>query len=56
MSRSEETCNRGCQNYSFSKTQDILSILIGSVLEDELDGEPVIMRDEEQFSNRSSDR
>ena len=32
MSRSVETCTRGCQNNSFSNAQDILNILIGSLL------------------------
>ena len=50
MSRSVETC-RGGQNYSFGNTQDILNISIGSVFEHELDEEPVIMRDETQFSD-----
>ena len=41
---------KGCQNCSISKLPDILSILIGCLLEDEQEGEPVIVRDE-QFSD-----
>ena len=42
MSRSVDTCISGCQNYSFSNTQDILNILTGSFLENERDREPAI--------------
>ena len=48
MSTSVETYIRGCQDDSFSSTQDILN---GSVLQHEQEGEPVITRDEEQFSD-----
>ena len=41
VSRSIETCIRGCQNYSFSNAQDILNILTGSLPENEQDGERV---------------
>ena len=47
---SRYTCISGCQNYSFSNTQDILNILTGSFLENEWDGEPAILRDEERCS------
>ena len=49
-SRSVETC-KSCQNFSFSNTQDILNILTGNLLDNEQDGEPALMRDEEQFSD-----
>ena len=51
MSRSVETYIRGWQNDPFSNTQDILNILSGSLLENEQEGEPVIMLDGEQFSD-----
>ena len=44
MSRSVETNSRGCH------TQDMLNILTGSLLENEQDGESVILRDEETCS------
>ena len=50
MSRSVETCIRGCQNDSFSSTQDVLNILTVSVLEHEQDGEPLHLRKEETCS------
>ena len=53
MSRSVETCIRGCQNYSSPNTQEILHILIGSLLEHEQSGELVILRDEEQIADES---
>ena len=43
--------HQSCQNSSLSNTLDILNILIGCLLEDEQDGEPVTVRDEEQFSD-----
>ena len=39
-STSVETYIRGCQNDSFSNTQDIPNMLIGSLLENEQEGEP----------------
>ena len=51
MSRSVQTCIRGCQDFSFSNTQDILNILTGSLLGNEQNGEQVILREEEQFSD-----
>ena len=50
MSRSVDIGIRGCQKFYFSNTQDILNILTGSILENEQDGEPVILCDEERFS------
>ena len=51
MRRSVVPCIRGCQYGSFSNTQDIVNILTGSILENEQDGEPVIVRDTEPFSD-----
>ena len=51
MSRSVETCIRGCHSFSFSNTQDTLNIVTGSVLEHEQDGEPVKMRDVEGLAD-----
>ena len=48
-SRAVDTCIRCCQKHSFPNTQDTLNILIGSILENEQGGEPVILRDEEKF-------
>ena len=42
-----ETCTRGCQNISFTDTQDILNILIGRLTGDEQNEEPVFLCDEE---------
>ena len=47
MSQIVETSTRHCQNSSFSSTQDILNILIGSLLEDQHSEDPVILRDED---------
>ena len=52
MSRSIDTCTRDCQNYSISNTQDILTILTGSFLENEQNGEPSILRDGERLSSK----
>ena len=49
-----EQISRDLQRWSelsFGNTQDILNISIGSVLEHEQDEEPVIKRDETQFSD-----
>ena len=43
MSRIVETYIGGCPNRSFSNTQDMLNILIGSLLEDEHNEEPVLL-------------
>ena len=40
MSRSVETCIRGCQDYPSSNTQDILSILTGRLPENKQEGKP----------------
>ena len=48
MSRFVETYIRGCQNYPFLKKQDFVNILIGSLLKHFQDGEPVIIRDEDE--------
>ena len=50
MRRIVETLSRGCENSSFSNTQDILNILIGSLLKHERSKESVILRDTGQFS------
>ena len=44
------------QNYSFSNTQETLKILTGSTLENEQDGEPVVLHDEENTFRRMPDR
>ena len=49
-------CLRGCQNYFFSNTQDILDILTGSLLENEQYGEPVIFARRRQIFSRRPDR
>ena len=52
-SRSVETCIRGCQNYSFSNTQDILT---GSLLEQEQDGEPIFVARRRNMLRQRPDR
>ena len=49
MSRFVETYIRGCQDHAGSNMQDMQNILNGSLLDNEQDGEPVILQDEEQF-------
>ena len=44
-------CIRGCQISSFSNTEDLLNILTGRLSENEQDGEPVILGDDEIFSS-----
>ena len=56
MSRSVETCLSGCQNYSFSNTQDTLvDILTGILLEHEQDGDSQFAR-RRKISKRMPDR
>ena len=50
MSRSVETCSIDCQNNAFLNKQGITNIVIGSLFENEQDGELVIVRDEETLS------
>ena len=50
MSRSVETCITGCQNSAFSNAQDMPNFLTGSLFENEQSEEPVLLRDEGQFS------
>ena len=51
MSPIVETHTRVCQNTSFLNTQDIVNILSGSLLENERNEDPVILRDASQFSS-----
>ena len=50
MQRIVGTKTNGHQNSSFSNAHEILNILIGSLIENERSEEPVILRDEGQFS------
>ena len=49
-SRADDSCIKGCQNSCFSNTQDILNIVTGNLLENEQDGEPVILHDQSKCS------
>ena len=53
VSRIVDSHARGCQNSFLSNTQDVLNLLIGSVLEDEQNEESLMLHDGGAFQAKS---